>query len=153
MLKLDDEKKGGFRGGAGDVREEAREELRVAMAEKAYAEEARQQAKRQIEMAEEEFGNAKRMRQQAQAELDKATALKQAAIKQINSTILEITCQACQKQFQAKAKPTTTTTTTTSAATDHDNYSVAFSYVSSVITTEGEVEKDQSTIIPKPPNN
>ncbi|KAA0036036.1 protein SHOOT GRAVITROPISM 5-like [Cucumis melo var. makuwa] len=152
MLKLDD-------GGAGDVREEAREELRVAMAEKAYAEEARKQAKRQIEMAEEEFGNAKRMRQQAQAELDKATALKQAAIKQINSTILEITCQACQKQFQAKAKTktkttTTTTTTTTSAATDHDNYSsVAFSYVSSVITTEGEVEKDQSTIIPKPPNN
>ncbi|XP_023518971.1 protein indeterminate-domain 16-like isoform X1 [Cucurbita pepo subsp. pepo] len=138
---LDDEKGGGR--GPGGVREEAREELREAMAEKAYAEEARQQAKRQIEMAEEEFVNAKRMRQQAQAELDKATALKQAAIKQINSTLLEITCQACQKQFQAK--PTTTTTTT--APADHDT-SVAFSYVSSVITTEGEVEKDQATLIP-----
>lgn len=142
-MRMDENK-----GGAGDVRvrEEAREQLRVAMAEKAYAEEARQQAKRQIEMAEQEFANAKRMRQQAQAELDKATALKQAAIKQINSTILEITCQACQKRFQAK------TTTTTIAPADHDN-SVAFSYVSSVITTEGEVEKDQSTLIPKPPNN
>ncbi|XP_022136998.1 protein SHOOT GRAVITROPISM 5-like [Momordica charantia] len=126
---------------AADVREEAREQLRVAMAEKEYAEEARQQAKRQIEMAEQEFANAKRMRQQAAAELDKATALKQAAIKQINSTILEITCQACRKQFQA------------TATADHHDNSLAFSYVSSVITTEGEVDKHHSTLIPKPTNN
>lgn len=100
--------------GARDVRDEAGQTLRVALAEKAYAEEARQQAKRQVEIAEQEFANAKRMRQQAQAELDKAITLKQTVIKRVNSTILEITCQACQKQFQAK---TTTTTTTTAAST------------------------------------
>ncbi|XP_023523444.1 protein SHOOT GRAVITROPISM 5-like [Cucurbita pepo subsp. pepo] len=103
-----------FMDGARDVRDEAGQTLRVALAEKAYAEEARQQAKRQVEIAEQEFANAKRMRQQAQAELDKAITLKQTVIKRVNSTILEITCQACQKQFQAK---TTTTTTTTAAST------------------------------------
>ncbi|PON46926.1 TFIIH C1-like domain containing protein [Trema orientale] len=81
------------------MKEEAREQLRVAMAEKSYAEEARQQAKRQIELAEQEFANAKRIRQQAQAELDKAQALKEHAIKQLNSTLLQLTCHACKHHF------------------------------------------------------
>ncbi|MCI26418.1 zinc finger protein JACKDAW-like [Trifolium medium] len=107
------------------VQEQAKEQLRIAMAEKAYAEEARKQAKKQIEMAEQEFNNAKRIRQQAQSELDKAYGLKQHAIKQINSTMLQITCQACKQQFQ------------------HEDNSLVLSYVSSAITTEGgEVEND-----------
>ncbi|XP_045815910.1 zinc finger protein SHOOT GRAVITROPISM 5-like [Trifolium pratense] len=107
------------------VQEQAKEQLRIAMAEKAYAEEARKQAKKQIEMAEQEFNNAKRIRQQAQGELDKAYGLKQHAIKQINSTMLQITCQACKQQFQ------------------HEDNSLVLSYVSSAITTEGgEVEND-----------
>ena len=84
------------------MKEEAREQLRVAMAEKSYAEEARQQAKRQIELAEQEFANAKRLRQQAQAELDKAQALKEHAIKQLNSTLLQLTCHACKHHFHAR---------------------------------------------------
>jgi hypothetical protein len=105
------------------VQEQATEQLKVAMAEKAYAEEARKQARKQIEMAEQEFNNAKRIRQQAQSELDKAYGLKQHAIKQINSTMLQITCQACKQQFQ------------------HEDNSLVLSYVSSAITTEGgEVE-------------
>ncbi|KAA8541417.1 hypothetical protein F0562_025380 [Nyssa sinensis] len=111
---------------ASRLKEEAREQLKVAMAEKSYADEARQQAKRQIEIAEQEFTNAKRIRQQAQAELDRAQALKEHAMKQISSTILQITCHACKQQFQAKVPP------------DHEN-SLVLSYMSSVIT-EGEVE-------------
>ncbi|TKY44855.1 SHOOT GRAVITROPISM 5 protein [Spatholobus suberectus] len=114
------------------VQEQAREHLRIAMAEKAYAEEARKQAKRQIELAEQEFTNAKRIRQQAQAELDKAYALKEHAMKQINSTMLQITCHACKLQFQAR-----------NAAPDEN--SLVLSYVSSAITTEGgEVENDNN---------
>ncbi|KAL2344177.1 hypothetical protein Fmac_005462 [Flemingia macrophylla] len=112
------------------LQEQAREHLRIAMGEKAYAEEARKQAKRQIELAEQEFTNAKRIRQQAQAELDKAYALKEHAMKQINSTLLQITCHACKQQFQAR-----------NAAPDEN--SLVLSYVSSAITTEGgEVEND-----------
>ncbi|KAH9724614.1 zinc finger protein SHOOT GRAVITROPISM 5 [Citrus sinensis] len=109
---------------ASRLKEQAREQLRLAMAEKACAEEARQAAKRQIELAEQEFANAKRIRQQAQAELDKAQALKEHAIKQINSTILRVTCHACKQQFQSRLPP--------------DENSLVLSYMSSA-TTEGEV--------------
>uniref|UniRef100_A0A5B7AEB7 Putative C2H2-like zinc finger protein n=1 Tax=Davidia involucrata TaxID=16924 RepID=A0A5B7AEB7_DAVIN len=83
------------------LREGASEQLKLAMAEKAFAEEARQQAKKQIELAELEFANAKRIRQQAQAELEKAQILKEQATKNITSSILHITCHACKHQFQA----------------------------------------------------
>ena len=82
------------------VKDQAQEQLRVAMAEKAYAEEARHVAKRQIEAAEQEFANAKRIRQAAQAELDKAQALKESATKKINAAMLEITCHSCKSKFQ-----------------------------------------------------
>ncbi|KAF2317593.1 hypothetical protein GH714_025074 [Hevea brasiliensis] len=119
---------------ASRVKEEAWEQLRLAMAEKAYAEEARQRAKRQIEMAEQEFANAKRIRQQAQAELDKAQALRVHATKQINSTILQITCHACKQQFQTRTPP--------------DENSWVLSYMSSAIT-EGEVENDNGINLAK----
>lgn len=102
------------------VEDEAREQLRIAVAEKAYAEEARKQAKRQMEQAELEFTNAKRIRQQALAELDKACALKDHAIKQINSTMLQITCLACKHHFQS---PTVTCTAPS------DQTSFFFSYI------------------------
>ncbi|TYJ99056.1 protein SHOOT GRAVITROPISM 5-like [Cucumis melo var. makuwa] len=81
------------------LKEEAKEQMRMAMEEKAMAEEARNEAKKQIEMAEKELVNAKRMRQQAQAELQRALVLKEHAIKKINSTILQITCQVCRQHF------------------------------------------------------
>lgn len=83
------------------LKEFAGVELKLAMAEKAYAEEARREAKRQIEIAEVEFENAKRIRKQAQDELGKAEALRKQAIKKISSTVMEITCQACKQQFQS----------------------------------------------------
>lgn len=83
------------------LKEFASVELKLAIAEKAYAEEARREAKRQIEIAEDEFENAKRIRKQAQDELGKAEALRKQAIKKISSTVMEITCQACKQQFQS----------------------------------------------------
>ncbi|KAL5553028.1 hypothetical protein UlMin_040429 [Ulmus minor] len=108
----------------------ANEEVKLAMAEKSYAEEARREAKRQIELAELEFSNAKKIRQQAQAELEKAQLLREQATKKISSTILQITCQACKQQFQAPAA---------TAMGPSDETSLAMSYMSSA-TTEGEGE-------------
>ncbi|XP_054787078.1 zinc finger protein SHOOT GRAVITROPISM 5-like [Prosopis cineraria] len=121
--------------------EEAREQLRLATAEKAYAEEARKQARRQIEVAEKEFANAKRIRQEAQAELDKAYAIKEHAIKQINSVMLQITCHACKRQFGAQ---TTSTILPTASAVPppRDENSLVVSYMSSALTTEGGEEEN-----------
>ncbi|KZV30839.1 hypothetical protein F511_36969 [Dorcoceras hygrometricum] len=76
------------------------EQLRIALAEKAYADEARQEAKRQIQLAEHQFADAKRIRQQAIAELEKAQALKEHATEQVNSIMLQITCNSCKQKFQ-----------------------------------------------------
>lgn len=106
------------------------------MTEKAYAEEARQQAKRHIELAEQEFSNAKRIRHQAQAELEKARALKEQATKQINSTMLEITCHSCKHNFQQAAVISPLFAERNSS---HDN-SVGLSYISAALR-EWEVKK------------
>nr|KYP61269.1 Zinc finger protein JACKDAW [Cajanus cajan] len=110
------------------LKEFASEELKLAMAEKAYAEEARREAKCQIEIAELEFENAKRIRKQAQAELAKAEELRKQAIKKISSTVMEITCHSCKQQFQASA-----------VGVPSEETSIVMSYMSSA-TTEGEAE-------------
>ncbi|TKY59755.1 SHOOT GRAVITROPISM 5 protein [Spatholobus suberectus] len=110
------------------LKEFAGEELKLAMAEKAYAEEARREAKRQIEIAELEFENAKRIRKQAQAELAKAEELRKQAIKKLSSTVTEITCQTCKQQFQSST-----------VGVPSEETSIVMSYMSSA-TTEGEAE-------------
>ena len=110
------------------LKEFAGEELKLAMAEKAYAEEARREAKRQIEIAEHEFENAKRIRKQAQAELGKAEALRKQAVKKMSSTVMEITCQACKQQFQSST-----------AGVPPEETSIVMSYMSSA-NTDGEAE-------------
>lgn len=107
------------------MKESASDQLKLAMAEKAYAEEARQQAKKQIELAETEFANAKRIRQQAQAEVEKAQHLKEQATKKISSAIMEITCHACKQRFQTQLLGDDT------------------SYISSAMTDQGTEEGDQ----------
>ncbi|CAH8384204.1 unnamed protein product [Eruca vesicaria subsp. sativa] len=101
--------------------------MKIAMKEKAYAEEAKREAKRQREMAENEFVNAKKIRQQAQAELERAKLLKEQSMKKISSTIMQVTCQTCKGQFQAVAVP---------AAADET--SLVVSYMSSANTDDGE---------------
>nr|GEW99552.1 protein shoot gravitropism 5-like [Tanacetum cinerariifolium] len=105
------------------------EEMKMAMADKAFAEDARQQAKRQIEMAEIEFENAKRIRQQAQVELERAKVLREQASKKIGSTMLDITCYSCRQRFEAASN-----NVVVHAA---DETSIAPSYMSSAVT-EGE---------------
>ncbi|KAE8709645.1 hypothetical protein F3Y22_tig00110328pilonHSYRG00066 [Hibiscus syriacus] len=103
---------------------DAEEQLKLAVADKAYATEARRQAKRLVELAEQEFAKAKRLRQQAQAELEKAQALRDHATKQINNSILQITCHACKHQLQE-------------TSTTPDENSLVVSYISSAITGTG----------------
>lgn len=122
---------------ASKLKEQAREQLRLAVAEKAFADEARQQAKRQIELAEQEFANAKRIRQHAQAELNKAQIIKDHATKQINATLLQITCHSCKQHFR-----------TSKGAAPPDENSLAMSYMSSAIT-EGEADNDNNIRRPK----
>nr|XP_043640016.1 zinc finger protein SHOOT GRAVITROPISM 5-like isoform X2 [Erigeron canadensis] len=115
--------------GSGHSLQNKEEEMRIAMADKAFAEDARQQAKRQIEMAEMEFENAKRIRQQAQVELERAKVLREQATKKISSTMLEITCYSCRQRFEAASY--------IGAASTMDETSIAPSYMSSALT-EGE---------------
>ncbi|GAA0163470.1 hypothetical protein LIER_19326 [Lithospermum erythrorhizon] len=118
--------------------EQDREKVRAAMAEKAYADEARQQAKREIEMANQEFLKAKRIRQQAQEELSKAQALREHVMKQMQSTILHVTCQSCKNKFHARES--------TSTGERNDDKSLEFiSYMSSSLSN-GESQKFDTKI-------
>ncbi|KAM0836921.1 hypothetical protein ACQ4PT_062007 [Festuca glaucescens] len=112
---------------AATLKEEAREQLRLATAEMASAEETRAQARRQVELAEQELAGARRVRQQAQLELGRAHALRDHAVRQIDATLMEITCYGCRHNFRARAAAM--------------NCEVA-SYVSSVLTEGGDAEVD-----------
>jgi hypothetical protein len=112
--------------------EEAREQLRQAMAEKAAADEARAQAKRHAELAEQELASAKRMRRQAQVELSRAHALCEHAVRQVNATLLQITCLSCRHKFRARPPVAMSAE------------AVVCSYVSSLVTEGGDAEVDES---------
>ncbi|KAL6517926.1 hypothetical protein OROMI_033627 [Orobanche minor] len=88
---------------AAKLKEEAHEQLMMAKAEKAYAEEARRQAKRYMEAAEQELADARGIRRKAQADLEEARTLQNEAVEKTNSTILQITCHACKHKFQRAA--------------------------------------------------
>ncbi|OWM90714.1 zinc finger protein SHOOT GRAVITROPISM 5-like [Punica granatum] len=111
------------------LREFAGEQLRLAAAEKAFAEEARKQARRQVELAEQEFANAQRIRMQAQSEFERAHALKEEALRKIASAITQVTCAACRRQFQAVGGPQLCEETSTQSLLS-----------SATTTTEGEEE-------------
>ncbi|KAK2980787.1 hypothetical protein RJ640_009572 [Escallonia rubra] len=75
------------------MRDEARKQLKIAMEEKALAEEKRRQARWQIELAKQEFALARKIRQEAAAaEMGRDQFLRDYATKQA-------TCHACKKQF------------------------------------------------------
>uniref|UniRef100_A0A0E0QS58 C2H2-type domain-containing protein n=1 Tax=Oryza rufipogon TaxID=4529 RepID=A0A0E0QS58_ORYRU len=117
---------------AATAKEQAREQLRQAMAEKEAAGEARAQARRQVELAEQELATARRMRHQAQVELSRAHALRDHAVRQVNATLLQITCFSCRHKFRAAAAGAPLP-----AAMSSD---VACSYVSSVVTEGGDAD-------------
>ncbi|XP_062196081.1 protein indeterminate-domain 16-like [Phragmites australis] len=109
------------------LKDEAREQLRLAMAEKAAADEAQAHARRLAELAEQELASARRMRQQAQVELGRAHALRDHAVRQVDATLLQVTCYSCRHKFRARAAAMS---------------SEVASYVSSVVTEGGDAEVD-----------
>ncbi|KAG9133558.1 hypothetical protein Leryth_016519 [Lithospermum erythrorhizon] len=121
------------------VTEQAREQLKIAMAERAYAEEARRQARRQLEMADQEFLKAKRIGEEAQEELIKAQSLREHAVKQMSSTILQVTCQSCKNKFHAR---------TSASSGDRDDQLLGLSRMSSSLTNV-EVQKYDPNIFHK----
>ncbi|CAD6219010.1 unnamed protein product [Miscanthus lutarioriparius] len=118
---------------AREKEEEAREQLRQAVAEKAAADEARAQAKRHAELAEQELASAKRMRRQAQVELSRAHALREHAVRQVNATLLQITCLGCRHKFRARPPQLMDAVGGPEVACS--------SYMSSVVTAEGGDEE------------
>ncbi|KAK8931435.1 Zinc finger protein MAGPIE [Platanthera zijinensis] len=71
-------------------------------AAKSAEDEDRALARQQLEMAERELAAARRIRLQAQAEFEKACALREAAARQINSILLQITCADCRNRLRSK---------------------------------------------------
>ncbi|KAK4785317.1 hypothetical protein SAY86_002006 [Trapa natans] len=122
------------------IKEVAREQLRLAMSEKALAEDVRRQAKRQMDLAEQEFENAKRIRQQAQGDLDRALARKDQATNQVRSTILQMTCHTCKQQFQDRAAIAFPQPPLPPSLPDEKSLVLSYNNVSST-GTEGEIQK------------
>ncbi|KAK8966495.1 Zinc finger protein NUTCRACKER [Platanthera guangdongensis] len=60
------------------------------------------EAARQVQLAERELVAAQRIRQQAHAELKKACTLREVADQQINSSLLQITCNNCRQGILTK---------------------------------------------------
>nr|XP_027077614.1 zinc finger protein SHOOT GRAVITROPISM 5-like isoform X2 [Coffea arabica] len=81
------------------LRDEARELSRVAKEEKALAEEKRHQAKCLIEMAKQEMTRARTIREQAFYEFNAAELMKDCATRHISSNFVQITCNACRRDF------------------------------------------------------
>ena len=94
----------------GDVKQEAScvdalkwqaaEQIRLAAMEKAYAERVRELTRREMELAQSEFARARHMWERAHEEVEKAEKMKEKAMRRIDSTCMEITCQACRQRFR-----------------------------------------------------
>ncbi|KAF5730953.1 protein indeterminate-domain 16 [Tripterygium wilfordii] len=80
---------------------QAAEQIRLAAIEKAYAERVRELTRREMELAQSEFARARNMWDRAREEVEKAERMKERATRQqVDSTCMEITCQACRQRFR-----------------------------------------------------
>ncbi|XP_010249028.1 PREDICTED: protein indeterminate-domain 16 [Nelumbo nucifera] len=79
---------------------QAAEQIRLAAMEKAYAERVRELTRREMELAQSEFARARTLWERAREEVEKAERMKDRATRQIDSTCMEITCQACRQRFR-----------------------------------------------------
>ncbi|KAK9054591.1 hypothetical protein SSX86_025670 [Deinandra increscens subsp. villosa] len=83
----------------GFVESETDESRRAAM-EKAYAERVREMTKREMELAQSEFSRARHMWERAREEVERVEKMKERATRRIDSSCMEITCQACRQKFR-----------------------------------------------------
>ncbi|XP_058103177.1 protein indeterminate-domain 16 [Magnolia sinica] len=82
------------------LKRHATEQIRLAAVEKAYAERVRELTRREMEMAESEFARARHVWERAREEVEKAERLKEKAVRRIDPTCMEITCQGCRQRFR-----------------------------------------------------
>ncbi|KAK9108493.1 hypothetical protein Syun_024504 [Stephania yunnanensis] len=76
------------------------EQIRLAAIERAYAEQIRELTRKEMELAQSEFARARLMWKKVQEEVENAERQKVRATYQIDSSCMEITCQACQQRFR-----------------------------------------------------
>lgn len=86
--------------GIGTVKWQATEQTRLAALEKEYVEHLRDVTRREMEMAQSEFSRARVMWERAREEMEQAEKLKRKAMRWINPSCMEITCQSCRKKFR-----------------------------------------------------
>ncbi|KAF5743690.1 protein indeterminate-domain 16 [Tripterygium wilfordii] len=79
---------------------QAAEQKRLAAIEKAYAKRVRELTRREMELAQSEFARARNMWERAREEVEEADRMKERATRQVDSSCMEITCQACRQRFR-----------------------------------------------------
>ncbi|KAI3785868.1 hypothetical protein L1987_44994 [Smallanthus sonchifolius] len=79
---------------------QAADQIRIATMEKAYAERVREMTKREMELAQSEFSRARHIWERAREEVERVENMKERATRRIDSTCMEITCQACRQKFR-----------------------------------------------------
>ncbi|XP_047333135.1 protein indeterminate-domain 16-like [Impatiens glandulifera] len=82
------------------LRWQTAEQIRLAAAEKAYAERVRELTRREMEMAQSEFARAKRVWERAREEVERAELMKERATRRVDSACMEITCHSCRQKFR-----------------------------------------------------
>ncbi|XP_076895165.1 protein indeterminate-domain 14-like [Bidens hawaiensis] len=82
------------------VKWHAEDQVRIATMEKAYAERVREMTRREMELAQSEFSRARHMWERAREDVARVEKLKERATRRIDSSCMEITCQACRQIFR-----------------------------------------------------
>lgn len=89
-----------YEGSTHSLKQQTAEQIRLAAVERAYAERIRELTRRELETAEKEFARARMVWERARQEVERVERMKEIATRRINSSCLEITCQACRQRFR-----------------------------------------------------
>ncbi|XP_024973321.1 protein indeterminate-domain 16-like [Cynara cardunculus var. scolymus] len=76
------------------------DQIRITSTEKAYVERVREMTQREMDLAQSELSCARHMWERAQEDVARAENMKAKATHWIDSTCMEITCQACRQTFR-----------------------------------------------------
>nr|CAD1820211.1 unnamed protein product [Ananas comosus var. bracteatus] len=81
------------------LRQQTAEQIRLASAEKAYAERVRELTRRELELAEKEFARARAVWERAREEVERVERMKEMSTRRVGPACLEITCHSCRQRF------------------------------------------------------
>lgn len=82
------------------MKRHAADQIRLAAADKAYAERVRELTRREMEAAESEFARATHVWERAHQEMEVAQKMKDKATTRVDPSCVEITCQSCRLRFR-----------------------------------------------------